>query len=174
MTEPVSINGVDVAHVRQIAAGFAADPPSGRTGFGARVRWIEGYRTETALAGDLLVDGDEPTALAGGGSAPSPEDLLLAAVGQCLTVGWVGTLSARGHVIDALEVEVSGTCDLAVAYGVGEGNPGFSGVDVHIRIESDATQALLDELAADVLAMAPIPNTVMRPLPVTHTVVAGS
>jgi uncharacterized OsmC-like protein len=166
MSDRELVNGVDVAHVRSIAAGFKADPPSGRTEFGARVRWIDGYRTEASLAGDLRVDGDEPTELAGGGGAPSPEDLLLAAVGQCLTVGWVGTLSSRGYRISSLTIDVHGAADLAVAYGVGTGNPGFDAIEVDVTIESDAPQDVIDGLADEVLAQAPIPNTVLRPIPV--------
>lgn len=164
------VNGVDLAHVRSIAERFAADPATGRTAFAARVRWIEGYRTEATLGDGDPVAGDEPTALAGGGTAPSPEDLLLAAVGQCLTVGWVGTLSARGHAIEALEVAVTGSCELAHAYGIGSGNPGFDRIDVQVSITSDAPDALLAELADGVLATAPIPNTVMRPIPVEQRV----
>ena len=165
------VNGVDVDRVRDIADGFRADPASGRTAFSARVRWLDGYRTEATLAEGAPVAGDEPQAMAGGGTAPSPEDLLLAAVGQCLTVGWVGALSARGHAIEALEITVTGSCELAHAYGVGEGNPGFEAIDVEVAIRSDADPALLEQLADEVLALAPIPNTVMRPIPVRHRVV---
>lgn len=165
-----TLNGVDVDHVRSIATGYRDDPETGRTAFGARVRWIGGYRTEASLTDGLRVDGDEPVALAGTGRGPSPEDLLLSAVGQCLTVGWVGTLSAKGYAIEALEVDVRGHCDLAVAYGVGEGNPGFDRIEVAVQIRSDAPDDVLDGLADQVLAQAPIPNTVLRPIPVAHRV----
>jgi uncharacterized OsmC-like protein len=72
-----------------------------------------------------------------------------------------------GIVIDALEVEVSGTVNLTAAYGVEPGSPGFQALDIAVRLESDAPRSELEELLARALELAPIPNTVQRPVPVT-------
>lgn len=160
-------NGVDLEAVQGIVDRYRADPDSGRRGFSATVRWLGGYRTETDLAGAVVVRGDEPTELAGTGTGPSPEDVLLTAVGQCLVVGLAGSASARGIEIDALEVEVSGVVNLTAAYGVEAGSPGFGGVEILVRLDSDAERAELEELIQHALALAPIPNTVQRPVPVT-------
>jgi len=160
-------NGVDLVAVQAVVDGYRADPDSGRRGFSTTVRWLGGYRTETDLAGAVVVRGDEPTELAGTGTGPSPEDMLLTAVGQCLVVGLAGSAAARGIVIDALEVEVSGTVNLTAAYGVEPGSPGFQALDIAVRLESDAPRSELEELLARALELAPIPNTVQRPVPVT-------
>jgi uncharacterized OsmC-like protein len=160
-------NGVDLAAVQAVVDGYRADPDSGRRGFSTAVRWLGGYRTETSLAGAVIVRGDEPTELAGTGTGPSPEDMLLTAVGQCLVVGLAGSAAARGIEIDALEVEVSGVVNLTAAYGVEPGSPGFDGVEILVRLDSDTERAELEELIQHALALAPIPNTVQRPVPVT-------
>lgn len=171
MSETTVINGIDLGLVRELSKGFSDAPETGRTGFSANVRWVDGYQTETTLTDSHSVTGDEPVALAGGGNAPSPEDLLLAAVGHCLTVGWVGAVSSRGYSIESLEITVNGAVDLTAAYGVTEGNPGFDRIEVEVRIETDGPDDLPQQLAERVLALAPIPNTVMRPIPVEHNVV---
>lgn len=160
-------NGVDLDAVQAIVERYRADPDSGRRPFSATVRWLGGYRTEADLAGAVLVRGDEPTELAGTGTGPSPEDMLLTAVGQCLVVGLAGSAAARGIEIDGLEVEVSGIVNLTAAYGVEPGSPGFQAVEIVVRLESGAERAELDELLQHALALAPIPNTVQRPVPVT-------
>jgi len=160
-------NGVDLAAVQAVVDGYRADPDSGRRGFTSTVRWLGGYRTESELAGPVVVRGDEPTELAGTGTGPSPEDMLLTAVGQCLVVGLAGSASARGIEIDSLEVEVGGVVNLSAAYGVEPGSPGFSGIDILVRLDSSAERAELEELIGHALALAPIPNTVQRPVPVT-------
>lgn len=160
-------NGVDLDAVQAIVDGYRADPESGRRPFSATVRWLGGYRTEADLAGAVVVCGDEPTELAGTGTGPSPEDMLLAAVGQCLVVGLAGSAAARGIEIDGLEVEVSGVVNLTAAYGVEPGSPGFQAVEIVVRLESGTERAELEELVQHALALAPIPNTVQRPVPVT-------
>ncbi len=160
------LNGVDLAAVQTVVERYRADAEAGRQPFATTVRWLGGYRTETELPGTTVVRGDEPVELAGSGTGPSPEDMLLTAVGQCLIVGLAGSASARGIRLDALEVGVSGTVNLTAAYGLEQASPGFMGIEIAVRIDSPATRAELEELVARALELAPIPNTVSRPVPV--------
>jgi uncharacterized OsmC-like protein len=161
------LNGIDLASVRSIVERYREDPGSGHRPFAARVRWLGGYRTESHLGNVLLVHGDEPVELAGAGTGPSPEDMLLGAVGQCLIVGLAGSAAARGIRLDELEVHVHGTVNLTAAYGLDEGaSPGFERIDIDVHARSDAPRSDLEELIAHAMALAPIPNTVQRPVPV--------
>jgi len=159
-------NGVDLAAVQAIVERYREDPAAGQHAFSASVCWLGGYRTETALAGTTLVRGDEPAELAGSGTGPSPEDMLLTAVGQCLIVGLAGSAAARGIEIDSLAVDVGGVVNLAAAYGVEEGSPGFREIEIVVHLESAAGRDELEDLVAHALELAPIPNTVQRPVPV--------
>jgi uncharacterized OsmC-like protein len=167
ITRP-GLNGVDPAAVREVAERYLADPDSGRRGFSTRVRWLGGYRTESALAEGALILGDGPLELAGSGTGPSPEDMLLAAVGQCLIVGLAGTASARGIALEELEALVSGTVNLTAAYGLEPGaSPGFQQIEIDVHLRADAPREQLQALLDDAMALAPIPNTVALPVPVT-------
>jgi uncharacterized OsmC-like protein len=162
-----NLNGVDLASVRSITERYRADPAAGRRPFEAWVRWLGGYQTESRLGDVLLVRGDEPVELAGAGTGPSPEDMLLGAVGQCLIVGLAGSAAARGIRLDDLEVHVHGTVNLTAAYGLEQGaSPGFERIDIDVRLRSDTPRSDLEDLLAHAMALAPIPNTVQRPVPV--------
>ena len=161
------VNGVDTALVDGLVRAYRDDPATGPTPFSARVDWLSGYRTRAVGGDHAPVAGDEPIELGGTGTAPAPEELLLAAVGQCLTVGIVGAAAARGLQIDALSVTADGAVDLAAAYGVGDGHPGFQSVALSVHLEADADRDELERLIQSALSRAPIPTTVARPVPVT-------
>jgi uncharacterized OsmC-like protein len=91
---------------------------------------------------------------------------LLAAVGQCLVVGIVGAASARGLEIEALDVTARGRVDLSVAYGLADGHPGFSSIEVSVDLRAELPRDELDDLVQRALARAPIPGTVANPVPV--------
>lgn len=169
----VGTNGVDLAAVQAIVDCYRKDPGAGRHPFGARVGWLGGYRTETKLAGMTVLRGDEPTELGGLGTGPSPEDMLLTAVGQCLVVGIVGAASARGLQIDSLEVDVSGIVNLTAAYGVESGNSGFRQIDILVHLGARAPREQLEALVERALELAPIPNTIQRPVPVRAQLASG-
>jgi uncharacterized OsmC-like protein len=160
------LNDVDLEAVERITEQYRRDPASGRQGFAAKVRWLGGYRTESQLGDHAPLRGDEPAALAGTETGPTPEEMLLGAVGQCLAVGYAGAAAARGLKIDALEIEVTGEVNLPAAYGVQEGNPGFDRVEVRVHLDCDAQRDELEALHEQVVARAPIPNTVSRPVQV--------
>jgi uncharacterized OsmC-like protein len=160
------LNGVDLRRVASVTRGYRDDPDSGRKRFDATVTWLGGYRTSARLGPYQGVVGDEPEELAGSGSGPTPEEMLLAAVGQCLIVGLAGRATARGIRIDELAVDVEGRANLTAAYGVEKGNPGFDAIDVNVRISADADRAGLEALVEDALRLAPVPNTVQRAVPV--------
>jgi uncharacterized OsmC-like protein len=168
MTTTTSINGIDPAAVGAVAQRLREQREEG-VRFSAGVRWLGGYRTEASVGPTAALPGDEPTDLAGTGTGPSPEDLLLGAVGQCLIVGLAGVATARGVVIRALRVDVEGEVNLPAAYGVADGHPGFQAIRVTVHLDADADRLELDALVDHALSRAPIPSTVANPVPVTAT-----
>jgi uncharacterized OsmC-like protein len=173
MSTTEHLNGLDLSAVGEIAASFRRAPESGPTPFRAEVSWLGGYRTEAHLDGESVVRGDEPEALAGTGTGPSPETMLLAAAAQCLIVGVAGAASARGIGVQSLRVEAVGSVNLAAAYGVAPGDPGFAHIDLAVHLDADAPPEQLQALIDDALSTAPIPNTIARPVPVSARLAGG-
>lgn len=70
----------------------------------AKVRWLEGMRfVGTSGSGhDLVMDGDNP------GSAPSPMEMILLAVGGCSSVDVVSILQKARQDVTDCEVEIKG------------------------------------------------------------------
>jgi uncharacterized OsmC-like protein len=165
MTTTTSINGIDRTAVGAVTERLR-ERRSEPVTFAAGVRWLGGYRTE-AQVGPAAVAGDEPADLAGTGTGPSPEDLLLGAVGQCLIVGLAGAATARGLAIRALSVDVEGDVNLPAAYGLADGHPGFQAIRIAVHLDADADRLELDALVDHALSRAPIPATVSHAVPVT-------
>jgi len=165
----IPLNGINSEKVRSAQEQMRIDPEGevSRPTYAAKVLWKSGYRTEAQLSGGIALEGDEPVVYGGQGSGATPQDLLLAAVGHCLTATYVGGLTAAGIRVDHLEVVVSGRVNFRAAYGVERGQPGFEKIEVKVSIQTDASQERVDALLEKLLPTAPIPDTILRPVPLT-------
>ncbi|MFV9473091.1 OsmC family protein [Advenella sp. RU8] len=175
-TAATFLNGINSEQVRKAQEQMRVHPDGevSRPTYAAKVLWKSGYRTEAQLSGGLALQGDEPVMYGGQGSGATPQDLLLAAVGHCLTATYVGGLSAAGIRVDHLEVLVSGRVNFRAAYGVERGQPGFEKIEVKVNIQTDAPQERVDGILKKLLPTAPIPDTILRPVPLTVDVVYQS
>jgi uncharacterized OsmC-like protein len=160
-----TLNGFDLDVIGTLQGCIRADPERARPRYSASVRWLGGQRSESTVGGGARLAADEPVECSGTGSAPTPEDYLLSAVGSCLTAAWVGALTTRGIAIRDLAVDVSGRVNFAGAYLL-DGTPsGFGSIDIEVRLDADADPELLEELGPEVLRMSIIPDTIARPVP---------
>lgn len=107
---------------------------------------------------------DEPEALAGADGAPNPVEYLLAALGSCLTVGYVVGATARGIELRSLELEVEGTLDLRVFLGLAQGHADYKRIEVATTIESDASAEEFEALHAHVVKTSPVGHTLTNPV----------
>ena len=74
-------------------------------------------------------------------------ELVLAAVGTCLNIGWVTQARKRGIEYRNLQIEVSGNYDLRGYLDIGgETRPGFTDITYTVSVESDATPEQLAEI----------------------------
>lgn len=82
------VNGINIEQsfaiqnqIRDESNGDLAKPL-----YQATVVWDSGYHTTTNINGDQTINGDEPVRYGGEGMGATPQDMLLTAVGHCLTV----------------------------------------------------------------------------------------
>ena len=165
--QSASLNGIELATVRLAQEQMRAEPEGNvsKPTYAATVVWERGYRTRTQLPGGAVVHGDEPKVYGGEGEGATPQDLLLTAVGHCLSATYVGGLSAAGITVRSLSVHVSGRVNFRAAYAVEQGHPGFERIDVAVDIDTDAPLESVEALLAKLLPTAPIPDTILRPVP---------
>jgi uncharacterized OsmC-like protein len=163
----VPLNGIDLKKVEKIRERVRRNEGAAHPLYTARVQWLGGLRTKISLADNRVLHADEPLDCAGENTAVSPEDLLLSAVGSCLTVAWISVLSARGIKVNALDIELSGKVNFLGAYGLDDSPPGFEGLNVVVKLDTDAAAGVIDGLRDKVASISVIPDTILRAVPVT-------
>ena len=173
MAVELQVNGVDMGAVQNLVGALKSDPEKLKSVWRSRVQWKQGFRNEFSSREHASIAVDEPTVLGGTDTAPNPAELLLGAVGTCLSIGYTLNAAARGINLEALDLEVEGDIDLGVFTGVAEeGNPGYSDIRVRANIKSDASPEAIQALHEHVVRTSPICSTVSRPVHVSTEVVA--
>ncbi|MGH9040110.1 MAG: OsmC family protein [Acidimicrobiia bacterium] len=162
---------MDLSAFEATRAAVSADPDVGVASFTTVTTWEDGARARTT-ARSFVLRTDEPKALGGTDAAVDPMELVLAAVGTCVTVGWVTQAVQRGIEFRHLEVEVTGTYDLRGYLALGGGvRPGFQTIDYRVHVDSDAPPGTLAEIQAAVEATSPMFDNVKNATPLRGSVV---
>ena len=157
------LNDVDLEAVVGLASAIAAEPEKGVTKWGAKVVWTGAFRSEAHIRDFAPVQSDEPVALGGTDTAPNPVEQLIAALGNCLAVGYAANASATGIELDSLEIELEGDLNLETFLGLGgDGHAGYSAIRAEVRIESDADPEAIDALHRRVTGTSPVGHTLSR------------
>lgn len=161
------LNDVDLDAVGGLIAAVQADPSNAQTIWSASVDWKGAFRSEARIRDFDPVRSDEPAGLGGTDSAPNPVEQLLAALGNCLAVGYAANASAAGIDLKDLRIELSGGLDLRTFLGLSDdGHAGFSGIEVKVHLRSDAARAAIDELHRRVVGTSPVGHTLSRAVPI--------
>lgn len=109
---------------------------------------------------------DEPVALGGTDTAPNPVEQVLAALGNCLAVGYAANAAAAGIEISDLRISLEGDLDLHTFLGLTDGNAGYSSIRVKVDLKSNATADQLQALHQKVVGTSPVGHTLRRAVPV--------
>lgn len=164
------LNQVDLQKVGSLAEAIASDPTRAETRWSATVDWKAGFRSEASIRDFDLLASDEPFALGGTDSAPNPVEQLLAALGNCLAVGYAANLAAAGVAIESLRIEVEGDLDLHSFLGLRPGHAGFSGIRATVNLGTDpARRESVEEVHDKVVSTSPVGHTLASSIPVTIT-----
>lgn len=146
------------------------DPETGQGSFRTVTEWVDGARAHTT-ARSFAIDTDEPEPLGGTDEGVDPMELLLAAVGTCLQIGWVTQAAKRDIDLEALRIEVEGDYDLRGYLDLDEEvRPGFTQLRYTVEVESDATSDDLEELRLAAESTSPMFDNARHRTPVEGTV----
>jgi putative redox protein len=172
MTVP-SCSTLDLTAYDATKAALAADPTGAAGSFSTVTTWEDGARARTT-ARSFTIETDEPAPLGGTDKAVDPMELVLAAVGTCLTIGWVTAAARRGIEYRGLRIEVAGDFDLRGYLALDDDvRPGFSDIRYTVHVDSDADPAVLEEIKAAAERTSPMFDNVLNATPVTGRVVAA-
>ena len=160
------LNDVNLAAIASLAEKIRQDSGAAKTHWKSEVRWTGGFRSEARSRDLAPTASDEPSGLGGGDTAPNPVEQLLAALGNCLAVGYAANASVAGIQIESLRIELEGTIDMHAFLGLGGDNAGYESIRAKVDLESDASPEQLRALHQKVVGSSPVGHTLTRAVPV--------
>ena len=167
MLSPVQksfVNDIDLGKLTELVEQSAETPD---LGFEVTTRWDGQFRSETKVGPirfgngdtvirDFVIKADEPEEILGSNEAPNPQELLMAALNACMTVGYVAGAAKRGITLHKLEIETRGTLDLRGFFALSDAvPPGYPSLEYVVRIAGDGTPEQFAEIHAEVQATSP-------------------
>ena len=170
-----TINGIDLALLGEIAEGVENDPAKRNMGFEVTTRWTGGTATETRVGAvtfagetirrDHVIRADEPARIGGGETAANPQELLMAALNACITVGYVAGAAMRNIKLTSLEIVTKGELDLRGFFGLSDSvPPGYESLEFDVRIAGDGSPEEFQEIHQAVMATSPNYFNLSRPI----------
>ncbi|MBV0926245.1 OsmC family protein [Halomicroarcula limicola] len=183
-TEPTSVNGVDVSALEGAVETISDDSEVGRFTFRAETTWQDALKSVTTIdefdqAGETIhtqeftLQGDEPEQILGERTGPNAVELLLGALGSCLSVGYAANAAHMGIELEELRFEMSGDVDLRGFLGISEDvRPGYESITCTTYVTADASEDELSELRERVEATSPLMDVIMNEVPLETRLVA--
>jgi uncharacterized OsmC-like protein len=142
------------------------DPNLGKGTFSTVTEWVDGSLARTT-ARSFTIETDEPAPLGGTDKAIDPMELLLAAVGTCLQIGWVTHANRRGVDFRSLRIETRGEYDLQGYLALDRSiPPGFMNISYTVEVDTDADSAVLEEIRAAAENGSPVTQNVLKGTPI--------
>ena len=167
MLNPVQkaiVNDIDLDRLTQLVAEAAVTPA---LGFEVTTKWDGQFRSEShvgpirfgngdTVIRDFVIKADEPEEILGSNQSPNPQELLMAALNACMTVGYVAGAAKRGITLHSLEIATTGTLDLRGFFALSDAvPPGYPSLEYVVRIAGDGTAEQFAEIHAEVQATSP-------------------
>ena len=169
------INGLDLEALGEVVEAIEQDASKAKVSFDVTTRWTGQTGSETivdgfTMAGERIarnhkIVADEPCQLLGADTAPNPQELLMAAVNACMTVGYVAGAAVNGITLTKLEIRTKGTLDLRGFLGLSEEVPaGYGAIDYEVTIAGNGTPEQFDEIHRTVMKTSPNYFNLNRPI----------
>jgi uncharacterized OsmC-like protein len=179
-TSPGVDNGVDVAALLGARDALTVAPEAARFQWRARTHWVNGTHSRTTVhdfAGlgtehthrqSFVVDADHPEVFASQDDAATPVELVLAALGACLTAGVAAVATNRGVQLRSVTASLEGDMDIQGILGIDpDVRNGYSGIRVRYEIDADADRADLEAIVAQSQKRSAVFDIVTNPTNVT-------
>ena len=160
------VNGIDLDGLDDTISAINANPACAQVAFRVKTEWKGQTRSESTvesytlggerIARNFTIVADEPMELLGTNSAPNPQELLMAAVNACMTVGYVAQAAVRGIRLDDCRIETEGELDLRGLLGLDEKvPPGYRRINYTVWLEGDGTREQYEEIHQAVMSTSP-------------------
>jgi uncharacterized OsmC-like protein len=173
-------NGVDVPALLVAREALTAAPEAARFQWRARTEWVNGTHSHTTVedftglgAGHMhrqafRFDADHPEVFASHDNGATPAELVLAALGACLTAGVAAVATNRGVQLRSVTASVEGDMDIQGILGIDRDvRNGFSDIRVRYEIDADAPRADIEAIVAQSQKRSAVFDVITNPTNVT-------
>jgi len=172
------VNGVNVSQLFETIDNIKENGEIAKFNFRAQNKWKGGTVNQTTISDfdgacqtftrekPYVFTKDEPPVLLGKDTGANPVEYLLAGLAGCITTSMVAHAAAKGIKIDSIESTLEGDIDLHGLLQLDDTNPGYQGINIAFKIESDASQEQLQELIELARKASPVANTIRRETPI--------
>jgi len=165
MVAPDELNGLSLSKLEEIVKIVATQKEKAEelNVWRARVKWSGGFRVRAYVRNHTFTI-DEPADLAGGDTAPNAVEYVLAALGGCLTVGFILNATKRMVKVDDLEISLEGRIDNILTFlGLSkEGHPGYREIKVKLFVRANADSRTIEEIWKETVETSPVGNTLAK------------
>ncbi|MET0286428.1 MAG: OsmC family protein [Polyangiales bacterium] len=172
---PSVLNGIDLVALQTAAEGLIANPGLAAVTFRAKTRWQGRLKSSTEissydLGGQTIlrrhqIEADEPVEILGENSAPNPQDLLLAALAACMSVGFVAGATKAGITLEALEIDTACSLDLRGAFGLDPHvQPHAGHIKYTVKVRGNGTREQFEQIHREVTQLSPNYNHLANPI----------
>ena len=154
-------NGVNTEALIGARGAFEQMPAAASFTFRSACDWVEGTYNRNVIGGffglgeeqtrrrTFSIESDHPAVFAAADRAPTPPEIVLAALASCLTGGLAAVAQHRGIQLRSARAIVEGDIDVQGILGMDpEIRNGFSAIRVKFEIDADATEAEIAALVA--------------------------
>lgn len=168
-------NGIELDMLQGAVDAFRDDPEAARITIRTRHRWDDAFAVDAREgsiedAGEITeraytIRTDWPREVGGRDSGPSPGELVLAALGGCVAMSYVGKAAMRGVDVEELEVTIEAQVDLQGVFELDSVRPGLSRVAVTVGVRSGVDDAALAALGETTAHTSAVFDTLANPVP---------
>jgi len=160
------INGIDTDALKNVMTEVSKQPAKGKAKFQVATQWKGGATSETRVRGfeiggqhvarDFSIKTDEPTELLGSNTAPNPQEVLMAGLNACMTVGYVTGCAMHGIELESMSIETEGELDLRGFLGLDDSiPPGYREMQYTVRLKGNGTPEQFRQVHETVMKTSP-------------------
>jgi uncharacterized OsmC-like protein len=179
--QPVD-NGVNSDALISARSALSESPAAAEFTWRSTCSWVGGTYSQSTVSGfsglgqdhthrsPFTFDADHPDVFASEDRGATPVEIVLAALGSCLTAGVAAVAQYRGIQLRSVTATVEGNMNVL---GILGGDPdirnGFNGVTVHFDIDADATPEQIEALVAQSQKRSAVFDVMTNPTKVVVT-----
>jgi uncharacterized OsmC-like protein len=173
-------NGVDVPALLAAREALTAAPDAARFQWRARTEWVNGTHSRTTVEDftglgtghmhrqEFRFDADHPDVFASHDNGATPVELVLTALGACLTAGVAAVATNRGVQLRSVTASIEGDMDIQGILGIDRDvRNGFSDIRVRYEIDADAPRADIEAIVAQSQKRSAVFDVITNPTNVT-------